>query len=47
MAPLVFLFVRSFRLTAPIFLPPQNLSPGAKFRRAHKDKSQMANVFEI
>ena len=27
MARLVFPFVRSFLLTAPIFLPPQNLSP--------------------
>jgi hypothetical protein len=42
MARLVFPFVRSFLLTAPIFLPPQNLSPGTEFRGLHKEKSRMS-----
>jgi hypothetical protein len=44
MARLVFPFVRSFLLTAPIFLPPQNVSPGTEFRGLHEEKSRMSNV---
>jgi hypothetical protein len=42
MARVVFPFVRSFLLTAPISLPPQNLSPGAKFRAA--TQREVANL---
>jgi hypothetical protein len=43
MARLVFPFVRSFLLTAPIFLPPQNLSAGAKLCGLEEEKSRMSN----
>ena len=42
MARLVFPFVRSFRLIAPIFLPPQNVSPRNRIPRA--TQREVANV---
>ena len=38
MTCLVFPFARSFLLTTPIFLPPQNLSPEAKLCRLHNPR---------